>query len=392
MIRSFFETYCEKINEYFKCGYAVPVENDSYVLPEKINYIPHHSVSTLSKFGIVFDCSSKFNDKSLNDKLLVGPDLSSNLLAVLLRFRELPTAVVADIKAMFSHVFVDKYNRDAFRFLWYPNYDLSQDSVDYRMQTHVFGARSSPCCAAYALQATAMDNLTNVGDHVVRIVFKNIYVDDACCSCKSVDVAISSVSQLSSLLKSGGFHLTKLLSYNVAVLSSVPQEELALEVDLAGCTFSSAKSAWSVWDLQTDRLMVKVCTKQGSCTRRGVISMIAQTYDPLGLIQPFLLLAKQILQEACKRSLHWDDNLGDYLQLVERWHKWLLALPQLESVSIERSYTLLDKEILGFELHTFSDASISSYAVCVYVKVCYFDGNLCTLCVQVNSKRAHLLI
>ena len=119
---------------------------------------------------------------------------------------------------------------------------MSQDSVDYRMQTHVFGARSSPCCADYALRATATDHLTNAGDHVVRTVFKNICVDDACCSFKLVDAAISSVSQLSSLLKSGGFHLTKFLSNNVAVLSSVPQEELALEVDLAGCTFPAQKA------------------------------------------------------------------------------------------------------------------------------------------------------
>ena len=117
MIRSFFETYWEKIKEYFKCGYAVPVENDSYVLPERINYIPHHNVSTSSMFRIVFDCSFKFNGKSLNDRLLVGPGLSSNLLAVLLRFRESPTAVVADIKAMFSQVFVDRCDQDAFRFL-----------------------------------------------------------------------------------------------------------------------------------------------------------------------------------------------------------------------------------------------------------------------------------
>ena len=345
----FFED-CEKINEYFKCGYAVPVENDSYVWHGRINYIPHHSVSTSSKFRIVFDCSSKFNGKSLNDRLLVGPDLTSNLLAVLLRFRESPIAVVADIKAMFSQVFVDKCDQDAFRFLWYRNDDLSQDPVDCRMQTHVFGARSSPCCAAYALRATAMDNLTNADDLVVRTVFKNIYVDDVCCSCKSVDAAISLVSQLSSLLESGGFHLTKFLSNNDAVLSSVPQEELAREVDLASCTFPAQKALGVYWNPQTDRLMVKVCIKQLSCTRRGVMSMIAQTYDPLGLIQPFLLPAKQILQEACKR------------------------VPQLESVSIERSFTLLDKEILGFELHTFSDASISGYGVCVYVKVCYLDG------------------
>ena len=71
----YIEAYYKRIYEYFKCGYAVPVENDSYVLPERINYISHHSVSTSSKFRIVFDYSSKFygkslNDKSLNDKLL----------------------------------------------------------------------------------------------------------------------------------------------------------------------------------------------------------------------------------------------------------------------------------------------------------------------------------
>ena len=164
----------------------MPVENDSYVWHERINYIPHHSVSTSSKFRIVFDCSSKFNGKSRNDRLLVGPDLTSNLLAVLLRFRESPIAVVADIKPRFSQVFVDRCDQDAFRFLWYPNDDLSQDPVDYRMHTHVFGARSSLCCAAYALRATAIDNLTNADDHMERTVFKNIYVDDVCCSCKSV--------------------------------------------------------------------------------------------------------------------------------------------------------------------------------------------------------------
>ena len=103
-------------------------------------------------------------------------------------------------------------------------------------------------------------------------MFKNIYVDDVCCSCKSVDAAISLVSQLSSLLESGGFHLTKFLSNNVAVLSSVPQEELAREVNLASCTFPAQNALVVYWNSQTDRLMVKVCIKQRSCTRRRVVN------------------------------------------------------------------------------------------------------------------------
>ena len=94
----------------------------------------------------------------MNDNLLVDPNLTCNLLAVLLRFRKWPIAVVADIKAMFSQMFVDKRDQDAFRFLWYLDDDLTEEPLDFRMRTHVFGAKSSPCCAAYALRATAKDN------------------------------------------------------------------------------------------------------------------------------------------------------------------------------------------------------------------------------------------
>ena len=240
----------------------------------------------------MFDCSAKFQNKSLNDRLLVGPDLTCNLLGVLLRFREHPIAVVGDIKAMFSQVFVDEADCDVFRFLWYPDDDLTREPVDYRMLTRVFGAKSSPCCAAYALRATAHDNLTNASETTVRTVFRNVYVDDVCWLCKSEDSAIEFIDQLRNLLKSGGFHLTKFLSNNQRVLSSIPQKDLAPSVDLDRDCLPAQKALGVYWNPSSDRLMMKVDVKQRPCTRRGLLSMIAQTYDPLGLIQPFILPAK----------------------------------------------------------------------------------------------------
>ena len=331
------------MDEYLQRKYAVSVKEDKSVDQDRINYIPHHAVATASKFRVVFDCSAKFCGMSLNDRLLIGRDLTCNLLAVLLRFRESPIAEVADIKTMFSQVFVDRRDQDAFRFLWYPNHDLSAQPVDFRMRTHVFGAKSSPCCAAYALRTTATDNLTGASEEVVRAVFKNVYVDDVCCSCKSVDAAKSWISQLSSLLKSGGFHLTKFLSNSVEVLSSVPQEDLARNVDLRCSGLPAEKALGVYWGPASDRMMMKVGVKQRSCTRRGLMSMIAQMYDPMGLIQPFLLPARQLLQEACRCSLQWDDDLADVLELGMHWQKWLQALPKLESISIDRSFTLLER-------------------------------------------------
>ena len=369
------EKYKEKIQECVDCGYAMLVPQSNSAVKKRINYITHHCVSTAFKFRVVFDCSAKFQNKSLNDRLLVGPDLTCNLLGVLLRFKEHPIAVVGDIKAMFSQVFVDEADCDVFRFLWYPDNDLTCEPVDYRLQTHVFGAKSSPCCAAYPLRVTAHDNLTKASETTVRTVLKNVYVDDVCCSCKSADSAIDLTDQLSKLLKSGGFHLTKFLSNHQKVLSSIPQKDLAESVGLDRDCLPAQKALGVYWNASTDRLMVKVDVKRRPCTRRGLLSMIAQTYDPLGLIQPFILPAKQLLQEACKRSLRWDDDLSNLPGLGMHWEKWFLALPQLEKVSIKRGLTLPEKEIAGLELvHTFSDASISGYGVGVYVRVRYVDG------------------
>ena len=153
---------------------------------------------------------------------------------------------------MLSLVFVDEANCDVFRFLWYPDNDLTCEPVDYRMRTHVFGAKSSPCCAAYAVRKTAHDNLTKASETTIRAVFRNVYVDDVCCSCKSADSAIDLTDQLSKLLKSGGFHLTKFLSNNQKVLNSIPQKDFAESVDLDRDCLPAQKALGVYWNASSD--------------------------------------------------------------------------------------------------------------------------------------------
>lgn len=96
-------------------GYAqkVPQEqlqrNDSHVW-----YIPHHGVyhKQKKKLRIVFDCSSSFRGKSLNEELLQGPDLANLLFGMLLRFCQEQIAIMADTEAMNYHVRVNSEHRD----------------------------------------------------------------------------------------------------------------------------------------------------------------------------------------------------------------------------------------------------------------------------------------
>lgn len=102
-------------------GYAekVPTEDidrkDGHVW-----YIPHHGVyhpQKPDKIRVVFDCSAQFKAKFLNGLLLQGPDLISNLIGVLCRFRKEVVAFTCDIQQMFHQFRVNQEHRDFLRFL-----------------------------------------------------------------------------------------------------------------------------------------------------------------------------------------------------------------------------------------------------------------------------------
>ena len=367
--------YSEKITDMLEHGYAVRLPVDAPIVPGRTWYIPHHCTSILSMFRVVFDCSAKFNGVSLNDQLLQGPDFTNSLVGVLLRFRQEAFAVVADIKSMFFQILVEEGDRDVFRFLWFPDNDFDREPVDYQMQVHLFGATSSPSVAAYALRRTAWENSVNVDAETVRAVLKNFYVDDLCKSCASVEQAINFIKQISDLLSSGGFHLTKFLSNPKQILSSVSENDRASSVvDLQDRQLPTQKALGVYWNADTDNLEVKVNIREKPCTRRGLMSMIAQTYDPLGLLQPFMLPAKRILLEACRLGLAWDTPLMADKGGGDSWLEWLQALPSLEAVSLARSFKMLDKEVDSIELHVFSDASVIGYGACAYLRVLYVNG------------------
>ncbi len=77
----------------------------------------------------VFDSSAKYQGVSLNDVMLTGPDLTNNLLGILLRFRKEPVAVTADVQQMFYNFLVRDDHRNFLRFLWYMDNDPEKELI-----------------------------------------------------------------------------------------------------------------------------------------------------------------------------------------------------------------------------------------------------------------------
>ena len=376
--------YVNFMNTIIQRGYAEPVPEDELEGDElvgKVWFIPHHGVyhaKKPNKIRVVFDCAATYQGVSLNSTLLQGPNLTNNIVDVLMKFRQHEVALMSDIESMFYQVKVPPQDRNYLRFYWWPGGDLTREPTQYRMTVHLFGSVSSPTCSNVALRQVVEDNKYKFNEEVCSTVLSNFYVDDLLTSVCSEAEAISLVHDLKSLCSTGGFNLTKWVSNSRVVLESIPVDDRAKDVkqlDL-GCEELPVERALGVcWNVQSDTLGFKIDVKSAVPTRRNILSIVSSVYDPLGHAAPFVLPAKLLLQDLCRRGVNWDLELsGSDLQ---KWQNWLYQLPQLECLEVPRCYKPTGfGDVTSYQIHTFSDASELGYGMVSYVRLVNKDERI----------------
>lgn len=341
-------------------------------------FLTHHGVrhKQKNKFRIVFNCSLKYKGVSLNDMLLQGPDLTNDLVGVLLRFRQERVAFSADIEKMFLMVRVPKGDSNFMRFLWYPEHNFDVEPVQFRVMVHIFGAISSPSCANFALRSAICDHEDSKlkidksyrSKHSCDAIIDAFYVDDLMKSTSDDEKAVKYFSDVSEMLIKGGFNLTQLVSNSRRVLSSFPEKlsKSLGSIDIA-CDELPYENALGVkWNVENDTLGFRVNLDEQPCTKRGVLATIFSVYDPLFITCPMIIGGKRVFQEACELKLLWDDPLPDHL--ASRWKRWISQLRFLKNYEIPRCYIGDGAVGKSVQLHVFCDGSEIAYGSVAYVR------------------------
>ena len=360
------DEYTSFMNEMIDHKFCEPVPLHELSNPSW--YIPHHGVyhRVKKKIRVVFDCSAKSNGRSLNQSLLTGPDLINSLLGILLRFRKEPVAFQCDITKMFLQFYVQKHQRDYLRFLWWDNGNTTQPPSHYRMTRHLFGAVSSMGCANIGLKGIATDYEHIYGVDAGDFIRDCFYVDDGLCSVATDEQAHSLIQRSVAMCKEGGIELAKFVSSSQNVLQSIDPALIAAKVKVDFSEDINERSLGTHWHVNDDIFFFTIQQPPPLYTRRKLLSVIASVFDPMGLVSPFVLLGKQLLQNACALGLNWDDDLPPPIQ--QGYKNWCTNLNDLPSIKIQRCVKPKDFTASSVELHHFSDASISGYGVCSYLR------------------------
>ena len=365
--------YTKFMDDLIKENLAEPVIEPETSKACECWYIPHFAVRhpQKQKLRVVFDCKASYCNTSLNDHLLQGPDLMNSLVGILCRFRKESIALSCDIQKMFYNFLVHPTDRDYLRFLWHDNQDQMQI---YRMKVHLFGAKSSPAVATYGLRKIASD-YQNMSTEAANFIRRDFYVDDGLTSVHSEDEAIGLINSSREICSKGNLRLHKFSSNSLRVLATLPETERSVQDKDLTSFLPEQRTLGLQWSMETDTFTFVNKLQNKPNTRRGILSVVSQLYDPLGFIAPYTLLGKNVLQQVNKMKLTWDEPIDDNVDIG--WSNWLEQLPSLEKIRLERCYKPKDfGEVIKRELHHFCDASDNGIGACSYIRQVNHDGEV----------------
>ena len=191
----------------------------------------------------------------------------------------------------------------------------------YRFTRALFGMTCSP----FLLGGVINEHLRRWETkypNLVKEIRDGLYVDDLMTGGESVETVTTKREKAIEVFEDGSFKLHKwhsnVMSLEENLQKPVDNEELSFGKAQLGTNKRETKLLGLTWDKTKDTLSVET-TQKPVTTKREALSELAKVYDPLGLVSPTTLFAKQLYREMCEAKLPWDGALTE--QIRRRWEE-----------------------------------------------------------------------
>ncbi|XP_050315300.1 uncharacterized protein LOC126749647 [Anthonomus grandis grandis] len=356
--------YFDFLNEYISLGHMTQIDVSS-LSHQTCYYLPHHCVikdsSTTTKLRVVFNASSlTTSGLSLNDILRVGPTVQQDLFSIVLRARKHNIMITADIAKMYRQVLVSENQRSMQLILW--RSDTNTDIQTFQLKTLTYGTAPAAFLSTRCLKEISI-RCKQSDPNISQIIENDFYIDDLCSGCTSKEEAFFIINRISDILASFGFPLRKFMSNNADIISSLDSTQTKDTIFRFGEP-NENKTLGLLWNSESDFLQYFIKTfDQSNPTKRKILSCVSQIFDPLGLLQPVIIIAKTIIQKLWQCKISWDESIP--LDLHTTWLKFQNNLQEINNIRIPRH--VLPEKFIKVQLHGFSDASQMAYGACIYI-------------------------
>ena len=169
----------------------------------------------------------------------------------------------------------------------------------------------------------------------VAKLLNSMYVDDMVCGSDTKREAYQLYLECKDMMGRGGFNLRKFITNSIDLQRRIDEKGVP-HVPSLECKVLEVQ-----WDVNRDELVFDVSevvdqVDVHSPTKRSVVGVVSQFYDPIGLLSPVIIVFKVFLQELTKAGMNWDEPLTD--SFLERWKALVECLQRSPPITIPRFY------------------------------------------------------
>ena len=342
---------------------------------------------------IVWDCAAKYFGRSLNSEIELTPNRLQDLFKLLLRVRKYRYVVMSDISEMFLRIKLDPGDRRYHRFHF--------DGNDWEWISILFGNNASPNASQKVISVNCDVNGDGLPE-AVESVKESCYMDDVADSRADEERAVQLALQLIKLFSFCNMPVHKFYSNSEKVCRALPANLLAKQITFDENTDDLVYSVGKVLGMSYSVEEGDVFTyagkfrdvhdwtnvPSGRWTKTDIARISASIFDPLGLISPFTVRAKIVMQLIWRtkketpegmKPIDWTDVIPENIATI--WESWLDQVFEIPNIKIPR-WTHLEEigtKKHAYQLHTFCDASEEGVCVASYIRVKTRAGIVTTL-------------
>lgn len=360
--------YTKYINAFIDSEHLRPATIEEINDTQNSYFMPHHAVckeeSTSTKLRVVFDASCKTtNGLSLNDQLLVGPNIQSDIFTIIMRWRQYPIAFTADITKMYLQFWVHPEDAKFQRILWRNNGEIKQ----FLSHTVTFGTSSAPFQAIRLLHLLASE-VETTAPLAAELLLNHFYVDDCAGGAEDELEAIEKYRQLDRALVPKGLNLRKWTSNSEVLLQHIPLEHQTPKGDKQIARNETVKALGLHWRPKSDELYYTLTlpNRKTTPTKRTFLSDFSMCFDPVGWLQPVIIIPRILMQHIWLKGIDWDEPLPN--EFREPWLELREKIQNLQNIRIPR-WSGASQTAKHMSLHGFCDASEQALAAVLYLRV-----------------------
>ncbi|GFX08956.1 integrase catalytic domain-containing protein [Trichonephila clavipes] len=207
----------------------------------------------------------------------------------------------------------------------------------------------------------------------VELLDRNFYVDDLISGGNEFEEALQTSRRAKNIMEAAGMDFRKWISNYANLMEQWQKENFNVHPvhETVSLGANGTKILGLSWNTNEDYLTTGIKSllefvSLDKNTKRFILQAVGKIFDPLGLISPFTVRMKCLLQDLWKEDIQWDDPLPTHIE--KEWKKWHEELPRLRNLKIPRlvlDSTLLEDDV---ELHSFCDASKKAYGTAIYLR------------------------